>query len=436
MISVATKLFSDGKDSRPSILLLGNYRPALAVARGLRDAGYRIVMGKRGGEGFSEYSRFVDEAWDHPPVETDVVGLQVALTKFLSEREDIQFVLPISEPFVMFFAERMQTLPGGVTLVSPRADLVKTCADKVTMLYAAVEEDVPVLPCAVLVSDSDNVALGREVGLPIVARPLSPGAKFNEKKAVIIDSWSDYQQFVSDWCKPNFPILIQRQAVGPRVNVFFTAREGELINNLQTYIRRTDSLDGTGYAVDGVTVATSAPLLEDCEKLVRALDYTGIGLAQFIVDPKTGERCFLEINPRIAGSQAITEQMGFEMSRIAVDLALGLDPEPPKRVRGIRSGFRYAWVYGDIRGLHTALARGEIGVGGAMRWALKTSWTALWADHHMTWAWYDPVPTLMLFARQLFPSLERLSGTSVKEGQSSEADLPVMVGEGPPARGV
>lgn len=433
MRSVASKLFADVTDNRPSILLLGNYRPALAVARVLREAGYRVVMGKRGGEGFNEYSRFVEEAWDHPPVETDAAGLQIALKKFLTAREDIQFVFPISEPFVMFFAERMPDLPGGATLVSPRAELVKTCADKVSMLYTAVEEDVPVLPCAVLVADSDNAALGREVGLPIVARPLSPGAKFDEKKAVIIDTWSDYQQFVSDWCKPDFPILIQRKAVGPRVNLFFTAREGEIFNTLQTCIRRTDSLDGTGYAVDGVTMATSAPLLEDCEKFVKALNYTGIGLAQFIVDPKTGERCFLELNPRVAGSQAITEQMGFEMSRIAIDLACGLDPEPPKRVRGIRSGFRYAWVYGDIRGLRAALARGEIGLGAAMRWSLKTFWTALWADHHMSWVWHDPVPALMLFARQLFPSLARLSGTSVKR-ETDAPDLSDLLDDDRPVR--
>lgn len=433
MTSVASKLFAEVEDNRPSVLLLGNYRPALAVARVLREAGFRIVMGKRGGEGFNEYSRFVEEAWDHPPVETAAAGLQTALTEFLDEREDIQFVFPISEAFVMFFAERMLSLPGGATLVSPRADLVRTCADKVAMLYTAVEEDVPVLPCAVLVADSDNEALGHEVGLPIVARPLTPGAKINEKKAVIIDNWPDYLQFVADWCKPNFPILIQRKAVGPRINVFFTARNGALINDLQTYIRRTDSLDGTGYAVDGVTMATSAPLLEDCEKLVKALNYTGIGIAQFIVDPKTGDRCFLELNPRVAGSQAITEQMGFEMSRIAVDLACGLDPEPPKRVRGIRSGFRYAWVYGDVRGLRAAWAQGEVGIGGAALWALKIFWTALWADHHMSWVWHDPVPALMLFARQLFPSLERLSGTSVKR-ETDAPDLSDLLGDDRPAR--
>ncbi len=414
MTSITQNLFADVKDHRPSILLLGNYRPALEVARTLRASGYRVIMGKRGGEGFSEYSRFVEEAWDHPPVESDALGFQVSLTKFLAERNDIQLVMPISESFVMFFADRMPTLPGGVTLVSPRADLVKTCSDKVAMLYTAVEQDVPVLPCAVLVAESDNDALGREVGLPLVARPLSPGAKFGDKKAIIIESWPDYQQFVSTWCKPDNPILIQRRAIGRRVNVFFTARDGELINTLQTFIRRTDFLDGTGYAVDGVTMATSPALLQDCEKLAQALDYTGIGLAQFIVDPKTGERCFLELNPRVAGSQAITEQMGFEMSRIAVDLALGVEPTPPKRLRTIRSGFRYAWAYGDLRGLRAAYGRGEIGVGGAARWVAKLLWTSLWADHHMTWVWHDPKPTLMLFARQLFPALERLSGTSVK----------------------
>ncbi len=435
MTSIAQKLFMRAKGSRPSILLLGNYRPALAVARVLKEAGYRVVMGKRGGEGFSEYSRFVEEAWEHPPVESDPQGLQAALLEYLEERQDIQFVLPISETFVMFFAHSMPTLPHGVTLVSPRAELVKRCADKVAMLYTAVEEDVPVLPCAVLVADSDNAALGREVGLPIVARPLSPGAKFGDKKALIIETWADYNAFVSDWCKPDFPILIQRRAEGPRVNVFFTARKGELINTLQTYIRRTDFQDGTGYAVDGVTMATSAPLLQDCEHLAKALDYTGIGLAQFIVNPETGERCFLELNPRVAGSQAITEQMGFEMSRIAVELAQGIEPELPKRVRGIRSGFRYAWSYGDIRGLRAALARGEIGIGGAIRWAAKICWTALWADHHMTWAWHDPVPTVMLFARQLIPSLERLSGTSVKPRRDEKAPVGI-VQDGPPAREV
>jgi len=425
MMSMFKKLFADVVDNRPSILLLGNYRPALAVARALRPAGYRVIMGKRGGEGFSEYSRFVEEAWDHPAVESDPAAFEVSLRNFLAERPDIQLVLPITEAFVMFFAEQMQALPGDAVLVSPRADLVKTCANKVTMLRTVVDADVPVLPYAILEAGSDLTAAGRLVGLPMVARPLSPGDKFDHKKAVIIENWADYKRFVSLWCDVDHPVLIQSRAFGPRYNLFFTARHGKILDTLETHIRRTDSLDGTGVAVEGITAATSEALLGDVSRLARALDYTGIGLAQFIVDPVSGERCFLEVNPRIAGSQAITEQMGLEMARTAIELAQGLVPDPPKRARLIRAGFRYVWSYGDLRGLRSSIARGELSRGGAARWLTKMLWAALWADHHMTWSWHDPLPALMLSMRQVFPSLIRLSGTAGKEegGTVAESDI-------------
>jgi predicted ATP-grasp superfamily ATP-dependent carboligase len=415
MMSMFENLFANVPDFRPRILLLGNYRPALAVARILRPAGYCVVMGKRGGEGFSEYSRFVEEAWDHPPVETDPAAFGISLQKFLAGRPDIQLVLPITEAFVMFFAETMTALPDGVTLVSPKADLVKTCADKAAMLHTAVEADVPVLPYAILEAGSDMTAAGRMVGLPMVARPLSPGDKFDHKKAVIIENWADYKRFVSMWCDVDHPVLIQRRAFGPRHNFFFTARHGGILSTLETHIRRTDYLDGTGVAVEGVTAPTSAALLGDVSRLTQALNYTGIGLAQFIVDPVSGERCFLELNPRIAGSQAITEQMGLEMARTAIDLAKGLVPDPPKRARLIRAGFRYAWSYGDLRGLRASIARDEVSGAGAARWFMRTLWTAIWSEHHMTWSWHDPLPSLMLFMRQIFPSLIQISGTSGKD---------------------
>ncbi len=421
MTSIVKKLFADVPDNRPRILLLGNYRPALAVARALRPAGYCVVVGKRGGEGFSEYSRFVEEAWDHPPVETDIAAFDVSLRSFLAERPDIQFVLPITESFVMFFAENMQKLPGEAVLVSPRADLVKMCSNKETMLQTAVEAAVPVLPYAILEADTDMTEAGRLVGLPMVARPLSPGGKFDHKKAVIIENWSDYKRFVSQWCDADNPVLIQRRAFGPRYNLFFAARQGEILGTLETHISRTDNLDGTGVAVEGVTAPTSDALLGDVSRLARVLNYTGIGLAQFIVDPVSRDRCFLETNPRIAGSQAITEQMGLEMARTAIDLAQGLVPEPPARARLIRAGFRYVWSYGDLRGLRASMARGEVSGGRAARWFARILWAGVWAEHHMTWSWHDPLPALMLLLRQVFPSLIRLSGTSGKDGDDSYA---------------
>lgn len=419
MMSVVKKLFADVPDFRPRILLLGNDRAALAAARALRPAGYCVIMGRDGGEGVCEFSRFVEETWDHPPAETDAVAFQSALRELIARRPEIQMVLPATEIFSRFFAEEMSSLPGNVVLVSPRADVVRACSDKVTMLTVAYESDVPVLPFANLVAGCDMTVAGQDVGLPLVARAQSPGDKFNHEKAVIIENWAEYKRFVSRWCHVGNPILLQRRAVGVRRNFFFAARQGEIVSALETRTRRTDHCGETGDTVEGVTAPASKNLLADVSRIAHRLNYTGLGLAQFIVDPKTGERCFLGLSPRVVGGQAITEQMGLEMIRTAVDLALDRIPEPPKRARLIRAGFRYVWSLGDLESLSGGVAREEISRGGAVRGLTRTLWAALWAEHHQTWSWHDPIPTLMLALRQAFPGLVSAPGGAATEEPDS-----------------
>jgi carbamoylphosphate synthase large subunit len=385
------------------ILLVGNYRPALAMARVLKSAGYHVIMGKRGGEGFSELSRFVDRVWDHPTVEDDKQGFIRELPSFLKAHPEIQTVFPVTEKMVMCFAEHPEIVPDGVTLVSPDVDLVKICADKLSMLELAEKAEVPILPFAVLRSKKDAFEQGKAVGLPMVARPLSAGARFGHKKAAILKDWEAFSEFVEEWCGGSFDILIQRQAIGPRRNVFFLAQNGELLQSQETLILRTDYADGTGVAVSGVTCDATEALTDDCRRMLKQLNYTGIGVAQFILDPKTGDRCFLELNPRIAGSQAITEQLGFAMCENAIALAEGVHLDKDLLHTRGRSGIRYAWTYGDLRGLKAGLSRGEVGYGGAMLWAVRMVWAAIRADRHMTWWWRDPIPTCFLFAAQLFP---------------------------------
>src|SRR5688500_5286865 len=45
---------------QPRVLLLGNYRPTLAIARALAPLGYRILVAGKGGEGVAEYSRYAE----------------------------------------------------------------------------------------------------------------------------------------------------------------------------------------------------------------------------------------------------------------------------------------------------------------------------------------------------------------------------------------
>lgn len=390
-----------------TVLLLGNYRPALTVVRALADHGYRTMVGLGGHEGCVETSRFADESWDHAPLTGRGDAFIADLRRLLAERPDITTVYPIAEEFVACLAIHAGRLPQEVAVASVDPTIFELCQDKVRMLAFVRELGVDCLPFEVVTDYVQAIRAARAVGYPIVVRPLTPRVKLGNKKALICRDEDALRAALPAWPEGQSALLLQKEARGIRHNVFFAARGGEILRSLETRIHRTDRTDGTGYAVDGVTVAPTPQLDGDCRRMVRALDYTGVGLAQFILDPDTGRSCFLELNARVAGSHAITDAVGQELSLLAVKLARGGLSRRDVAPWTYPVGVRYAWTYGDLRGLKSALRDGEVSGFGAVRWLLASLTTALGADIHMTWRWDDPMPTCALFARQT-PGVSRL----------------------------
>jgi predicted ATP-grasp superfamily ATP-dependent carboligase len=398
----------------PIVLLLGNYRPALAVARSLSRHGYRIMMGLGGGEGCGEYSRFVDESWDHPALAGTGDEFFASLLTLLNARRDIEVIYPVAEEFVRFVAEREDALPERVTVASPRGDTVRTCCDKLALLRVVEQRGVDHLPFRVISAFEELTAAANEIGFPVVIRPINNLIRLGDKKALIARDETELGHLLSRWPDGQDRLLLQRYARGERHNVFFAAQHGRILRSVETRILRTDRTDGTGLAVDGETVLPTPQLREETARLLESMNYTGIGLAQFILDPESGRSCFLELNPRIAGSHAVTEQTGAELSRLAIDLARSevfIDT-----AFSYRPGMRYAWTYGELRGILHALRNREIGATQATRWALQMLWSALFADLHQTWRRDDPLPTIMLYLRLLVLSGKSPKSTHFRQG--------------------
>ena len=226
-------------------------------------------------------------------------------------------------------------------------------------------------------------------------------ARIGHKKALIFQNMSALRAALPEWPAGHKFLLLQRFASGRRHNVYFAARGGKLLGVVESRIARTNHPDGTGLAVDGETVVPSAELVGDTERLVRETGYTGVGLAQFIVDEEKGARCFLELNPRVAGSHAVAELAGLPLSGLAVDLAIAPDAVPLGSVMSGRAGMRYVWTCGDVIGTKFALMRGEAGVVRTAAGLVRTVWAALATDVHMTWSWRDPKPSIRALASTL-----------------------------------
>ncbi len=423
-----------GNTSAKSVLILGNYRPTLMVAQTLHDEGYRVIVSASDrGDAGACYSRFVDEIWQHPPVERDQgAAFGDALLAFLVSRPDVSMIFPVAEKFSVWLAEHAEILPESLGVASPKPDLVKLCLDKVAMLNLARQQGVASAPHGVAHTLDELHHQAEKIGFPIIVRPFSHLNRIGHKKAVICRDRDDFVDAFPKWPKKQPGLLLQRYVSGERHDLCFVAVDGDVQCLLETRITRTDHPDGTGLSTEGQYVAVSKQLERDTRLLVAALGYTGIGFTQFVRDPRSGEITFLELNPRVAGSHRCAEAAGMPLTRSAIALAQG------EKILNLASHFSYpvgsyyAWLLGDLHGLKEAVRHREIGFEDGVCWVASALRSFLRARIHLVFARRDPMPAFALVLRQTTRIIAAAARASMldedelttKGSDTSDGDLP------------
>jgi biotin carboxylase len=157
-------------------------------------------------------------------------------------------------------------------------------------------------------------------------------------------------------------------------------------------------------------VAASPILRQYVDCLVQRLGYTGVGLAQFIVDEASGSVCFLEVNPRLGVNTVFPLRCGLDLPRLAVSVACGLPLPSPADPFSYPIGVRYVWTFGDLVALAEARRGGEVSAPQAVRWLGRTLKACITADVHATWSLTDPRPTLSLYGTYLMGVVRRRLG--------------------------
>ena len=379
-----------------TVLILGNYRPALTAARVLARLGYRVAVTGSAEQPFAEYSQAVTQVWDAPPPKDK--GFVAALLSFIDGHDDIVAVMPVSEAMLDILAANWTALTDrGVRLAMPPAAIVRQCHDKTGMLDIASAAGLDCPPYAVAPNADVLLATADKVGFPLVIRPLTPGTRFGKLKAITLESREALIAYPAETFEAAGPMLLQRYFSGRRYNVYFAALNGRIIDEQHAKIFRSDRADGSGLTVEGKTIPDVPELSGDVHALAGALGYTGVGCAQFLFDEATGKRCFLEINPRFGANYAFIEAAGMQLTRLCMLLA-GSDPvEPRLAPRLDKKRVHFVWTYGDLAGLVHELANREIGLKGAIGWLVEAVRAAVKADMHVTWSRTDPKPTLMTY---------------------------------------
>lgn len=388
-----------------TVLIIGNYRQTITLVRSLAAQNHRIIVGiSEKSSSFAEYSKYVDTVWHHPDVYPKTQKFLDALTLYLYSNADIDCIFPVGEHALDTFSNIYFQIPEYVKVIMPAPETIRTCLNKLHMYDIATELDIPQVPYAAVNSFKDLKVVTNEIGYPCVVKPINSRIQLNGEKAVICKDESTIEKYFSEWPVKYSTLTVHEFLDGVRHNVYFTAQEGIIHQRLEVKILRTDSLDGTGSAVEGVTIVNTPQIKAYCDQLIDYLHYSGIGCIQFIVSKD--QISFLEINPRLGANFAIACQAGFDIPSEALNLAFSSHKASEDNC-SYKIGLRYARILGDLEGIKLTLHKNK-------PYKLKQMVHWLWrmvisvtAPVHITWSWKDPKPSLFLFVKLLPKTIRR-----------------------------
>ena len=386
------------------ILLIGNYRPSLTIARVLHRAGHQVWAGENGYCDYLSWSQSVTGTLRIADFDAGAAVVEDVAGHVRTHGFDA--VWPVSDRATRLLAEHRAHLPEDCAVVSPEPDRVSQVVSKTAMAALCAQVNVPVAPYAEVAALDALEAACRALGPPVVVKPTGEGALINAKKVITLHRASDLEAELPRWPAGHGELLVQKRLDGPRHNHYFVADRGRLVSAAALEIIRTDRADGSGYAVEGVSAPPRPDLARQTATLVEALNYTGAGCVQYMTSRQGDATSFLEINPRFGANFAGAEAAGADMVRAALDIAAGRPPQiGPDPWAKTRPGVRYVWTKGDLSGWLWRMRAGAP-LSASIRDAGRLMAAAMGAHTHLVFDWRDPMPAL---GCALHPLLRRIA---------------------------
>lgn len=380
-----------------AVLLLGNYRATLDVARAFHECGYKVVVSRDWPDGFVQYSRYVDACWDNP--HSDDLDVEAAqLSAFLAAHRQIRIVFPVMEKYVKLLALFPAAVSETVLVASPDTDTVLTCLDKEAMANVAKTAGLAIGAARSVSNLEELKRAAAAIGAPLVIKPIESGMRLHEKKALIIEEASALDEILPRWPDDHERLVVQRYISGQRINIYFGALNGEPVRCLVARVLSTDAPDGTGYNTSSISIEMTDAILSATKAALGALDYSGAGLLQFMEDGNTGALTFLEINPRLAANQGVADAGGLELVDFAVAAAAGDADKVDVRVA--EPGLRFQWTSAALFSTARAFGRSQISLGEAASQFAGILRSSLSVDVRGTWRNHDPLPAIVFIARR------------------------------------
>jgi predicted ATP-grasp superfamily ATP-dependent carboligase len=303
---------SISQDRRRSVLaIVGDTQVGLWVVRSLARNVLTVhaIVGSEHGQ--AAHSRFSASAWvlESGPGSP---GFANEMEK-LARKLDVGSIMPVSEGYHNALIEIRGRFEPDIHLFSPSRECFDKATDKDYMQSLCSELGVPIargMRLDQLMADGS----ADDLRLPLVLRTRKQNIKGGKApwKAAYAETGEQlhklYEQ-VKDFADN---VIVQEYHPGVEDHVQILMHKGKPFM-VGDYVGEHHMPLAGGVTVQRVSCHHEG-LVADAVKLLKALNWEGIGGVQFHYDPETGKHIFLEINPRFIGGLPTVIMAGFEAS--------------------------------------------------------------------------------------------------------------------------
>ncbi len=326
------------RDDIRSILVIGSgpivigqacefdYSGTQAV-RALRGEGYRVVLVNSNPATIMTDPELADATYIEP--------LTPDFLERIIDRERPDAILPTvggqtAINLALAMAERGVLEKRNVLLIGANERSMRLAEDRDLFKKAMLEIGAEVLQSGRARSLAEAEALAAEIGLPVVIRP---SFTLGGSGGGVARTKAQLRQIAKNGLaeSPSHEVLIEESVEGWKEFELEVMRDGA--DNV-IIVCSIENVDAMGvHTGDSITVAPQMTLSDrqyqamrdEAKAVIRKVGVdTGGSNIQFAVDPKTGRRVVIEMNPRVSRSSALASKAtGFPIAKIAALLAVG-----------------------------------------------------------------------------------------------------------------
>ncbi len=321
----------------------GHFRKTLAVVRSLGSKGIDVTVGERTFLNTSFFSKYCSRRLVYPsPRQRPGQFIEFFLNEI--KKNHYECIFPMEEETLLLLAKYHLEISRYTYFLSPDLEKIEFVRDKGNLMQFAEAHGVPIPKTHYLPPTQSLPPWGGGEGLGYVIKPRISSGSFGivyvkERKELSTSYQSVHQRFP-------YP-LIQEWIPDGGGTYGISALFDEGSNVKAAFVHKKLRM----YPIEGGPSALGEgiehpQIMELGLSLLKSLNWVGVGMVEFKVDPRDGIPKLMEINPRFWGSLQLAIVSGVDFPCLLLKMARRESFEPVLRYR---VGKRFRWfLLGDI----------------------------------------------------------------------------------------